>query len=826
MRFREKFVAGLALATGTALCAQSPKAPMTVAQQKAFVQKYCMECHAPDIKSGGMDITKLDFAHPETTDDLAEKVMLRVGVSFMPPPRAEAHPDMAERMEFVQSLADGVDAYAANHPYYGNPILHRMNRSEYANSVRELLGVNVDADELLPTDTFDHGFDNMSDVLSITPTLMQAYIRAAGDISRQALGEAHALPGSTTYTVDRVVNQRNHVPGAPFGTRGGISVVHNFPSNGYYQFTVAMFYSLDGVLFGAEEGNTQKVEISVNGVPVALIPIVPTSTLYDILRTPPIYVPAGPQRISAAFPKTFDGPVDDSVQQVNFSLLDLNQAELPGLTTLPHLNTLTITGPSQASGVGETPSRKIIFSCYPKTAAQEEPCARQIIARLATKAFRRPVTGAEMTGLMNFYAMGHKDGGFESGIGAALQAVLASPSFIFRFERTRTRFIDAKFNVTAARTPWGAPEQVAYPISDLELASRLSYFLWSAAPDAELLKLAEANRLHEPEVLDAQVRRMLKDPRAMALSNNFASEWLHLQNLKSALPDGYLFHQYSQNLVNDMRTETLLFFNSIVQGDQSVLTLLNGNYTFVNADLAKLYGIPDVYGDRFRRVALTDPNRFGLLGKASLLTLTSSANRTSPTIRGKYIMEVFLGAPPPPPPPDVPALVTKGASGPQTVREALEQHRKNPFCAGCHAFMDPIGFSLENFNAIGEWRRFDDSLPIDASGKLFDGTPLNGPSDLRKALMAHSYSFLNTFTANLFAYGMGRVLVPQDMPQVRAIESYAAAHDNTFAAFAIGIVNSQPFRMRTEQVTPELKRLLATRMDLKKGAAVSSADHH
>lgn len=829
MRFPGKFVVGAVLAMGAAVFAQAPKAPMTVAQQKAFVQHYCMECHAPDIKSGGMDITKLDFAHPEQTDELAEKVILRVGVSFMPPPRAE-HPDMATRKRFVESLAGDVDAYAAAHPYYGNPILHRMNRSEYANSVHELLGVNVDADEMLPSDTFDHGFDNMADVLNITPTLMQAYIRAAGQVSRLALGEPHASPGSTTYTLDRVVSQRSHVKGAPFGTRGGISVVHNFPANGYYRFTVAMFYSLDGVLFGAEQGNTQKIEISINGVQAALIPLVPTSTLYDdILRTPPIYVPAGPQRVSAAFLKTYDGPVDDSVQQVNFSLLDLNQAGLPGLTTIPHLNTLTIAGPERASGVGETPSRKLVFTCYPKTPAQQEPCARQIVAHLATRAFRRPVTSREMDGLLKFYALGHQDGGgFEGGVGAALQAILASPSFIFRFERNRAQLLNTKFNITPAASPWGEPQQVAYSITDLDLASRLSYFLWSAAPDAELLKLAEDNRLHQPEVLNAQVSRMLKDPRAMALSNNFATQWLHLQNLKSALPDGYIFPSYNQNLIDDMRTETLRFFNSVVQGNQSVLTLLDGNYTFVNADLAKLYGIPDVYGSRFRRVALTNSDRFGLLGKASILTLTSSANRTSPTIRGKYIMEVFLGAPPPPPPPNVPALESQSATGPQTVRAILEQHRKNPFCAGCHQFMDPIGFSLENFNAIGQWRSFDDGLPIDSSGKLFDGTPLDGPASLRKALMVHSASFLSTFTANLYAYGMGRVLVPQDMPEVRDIEHYAAAHNNTFAAYVIGIVNSRPFRMRTEPVTPELQRLLATRMDLKgqETSAPRAGDHH
>jgi Protein of unknown function (DUF1592)/Protein of unknown function (DUF1588)/Protein of unknown function (DUF1595)/Protein of unknown function (DUF1587)/Protein of unknown function (DUF1585) len=826
MRFLGWFVTGVAVSAAVAY-GQAPKTLMSPAQQRAFVDRYCSDCHNPDDKVGGMTLTDLDFAHPERNVDLAEKVVRRVGVSFMPPP-GEDHPDPATRKLFVESLAGDVDAYAARHPYYGNPPLHRMNRAEYANSVRELLGVNIDVDEMLPSDTFDHGFDNMSDVLTVTPTLMGAYVRVAGEVSREALGDRNAAPGSVTYELERVVSQVGQVDGAPFGTRGGISVIHNFPANGQYTFTLSFFYSLDGVIFGAMQGKTQQIEVSVNGVRVALLPINPTSTKFDIVRTQPVYVPAGPQRVSAAFLKTSDGPVDDPVQPVSFSLLDLNQAPLPGLTTLPHLQELTIAGPAHAEGVAETPSRKLVFSCYPKTAAQEQPCARQILSRLATQAYRRPVTGQELASLMKLYAMGHDGGSFEDGIGVALQAILASPSFIFRFERSRVQFVNAEFKTSGSGDGGAKQEtQTAYPISDLELASRLSYFLWSAEPDPELLRLATANQLHRPAILQAQVRRMLRDPRAIALSNNFASEWLHLQNLKSALPDGYLFPLYSQNLISDMREETILFFNSIVHEDRDVLTLLNGNYTFINGDLAKLYGVPDVYGNRFRRIELTDPNRFGLLGKASILTLTSGANRTSPTIRGKYVMEVFLGTPPPPPPPNVPALKEHGADGgPQTVRAILEEHRKNPTCAGCHKFMDPIGFALENFDPIGGWRNFDNRYPIDSAGKLYDGTPLNGPASLRRALMAHSDAFIGTFTESLFAYGMGRVLVPKDMPVVRSIKRYAAAHNDTFSAFVLGIVNSGPFRMRSaDEATPELKRLLATRMDLK-GLSTPPAAHN
>ncbi len=821
MRFWGKLIAGIAATAAMTAWSQAPKTYMTPAQEHAFVNQYCSGCHNPQMDK----VRALDFSHLESSDELAEEVISRVKVGFMPPPQA-AHPDETTRALFTASVAHTLDAYGALHPYYGDPPLHRLNRAEYANSVHGLLNVNIDADEMLPSDTFDHSFDNMADVLTMSPTLMNAYIRAAGSISRMAIGDRNAAPVSSSYELERVQSQLTHVEGAPFGTRGGISVIHDFPANGQYTFTVSYFFSLDGVLFGAMQGNTQKMEISVNGVRVALLPVNPTSTKFDIVRTPPIYVPAGPQRVSAAFLKTADGPVDDAVEPGSFSLLDLNQAPLAGLTTMPHLQTFTITGPDHPDGIGETPSRRMIFSCYPKTAAQEEPCARSIVARLATQAYRRPVTDQEVASLMKLYALGHEDGGFEASVGVALQAILSSPSFIYRFERNRLRFVNTEFK-TGGSDANSAQPAAAYSITDLELASRLSYFLWSAAPDAELLKLAEENQLHRPAVMDAQVHRMLQDPRSIALSNNFASQWLHLQNLKSALPDGYLYPQYDQNLIDDMRQETILFFNSIVRENRSVLTLLNGNYTYVNGPLARLYGIPNVLGDRFRRVQITDENRFGLLGQASILTLTSGANRTSPTIRGKYVMEVLLGNPPPPPPAAFVLADNAANANAQTVRERLEEHRKNPFCAGCHAYMDPIGFALENFNPIGAWRGYDADSPIDNAGKLFDGTPLNGPASLRRALMKYSDSFIDTFAENLFAYGMGRVLVPQDMPVVRSIIHQAAAHNNTFSAFVLGIVDSAPFRMRSAQPAPqELKRLLATKMDLRGPSAGQTAAHN
>lgn len=815
MRIRNVFlVGGLAVASATAF-SQLPKTHMSVSRQAKLVDQYCSDCHNPEQKSGSMTLTDLDFGHPEKNIDLVEKVIRKTGVSMMPPP-GKPRPDAATMKLFTASLASNMDAYAAKHPTLRNPALHRLNRAEYANSVRSLLAIDVDADKLLPTDAMSHGFDNMSDVLTLSPALMEAYVRAAGKISRQAIGDRNAAALSSTYDLPRVVSQMRHVDGAPLGTRGGISLVHNFPADGLYSFKLTFYYSLEGQIFGAMQDKSQSIEVSVNGVRVALFPINPTATKFEDMRTPPIAVSAGPQRISAAFLETADGPVEDAVQPVGFSLLDLNQANLPGLTTLPHVHEMTITGPTKITGISDTPSRKQIFSCYPTDAAQESPCAQKIVTRLASQAYRRPITVDETARLMKLYDLGHEDGGFEGGVGVALQAILASPSFVYRFERNRPPVL---------RQDVAAVPSSMYAIGDLELASRLSYFLWSAAPDEALLDIAKANRLHLPGVLRGQVLRMLADSRSSSLATNFASQWLHLQNLKGVQPDAYLYPDYDKTLGNSMRKETEMFFSSVVQGDASVTTLLDARYTFVNEQLAHLYGIPDVLGSRFRRVELTDENRFGLLGQASILTLTSASNRTSPVIRGKYVMEIFFGTPPPPPPPNIPALKDHGEGGSvQTVRLRLEEHRKNPTCAACHKFMDPIGFALENYDPIGAWRGFDSGAPIDSTGKLYDGTPLNSPASLRHALMAHSDSFIATFTENLFAYGMGRVLRPADMPAVRSIERAAALHDNTFSAIALAIVNSEPFRMRS--VEPALpKRLLATIDNQRSTASKITANH-
>lgn len=815
MRLRSQLLIGFSAMTATVALAQSPAprsphvpaTPMTVEGQKAFLERYCNECHNPDDIRGSMTLTDLDMDRPHTNAELAEKVIRKASVKMMPPPGRD-RPDDATLKNFVAGLAGMIDSHASANPDLGNPPLHRMNRAEYANSVRDLLGVNIDAEKLLPRDEFSHGFDNMADVLGFSPTLMEAYIRAAGKISRQALGEPGAAPLMATFQIPRVVSQMKHIEGTPLGTRGGLSVVHDFPADGEYSFRTSFYFALGGAIFGATQGKTQTLEISVNGRRVALVPIDPNMAETDEIKTPAVHIKAGPQRISAAFLVTGDGPLEDAVQPYGFSLLDLNQAALAGLTTLPHIHQFSIMGPTQVSGVSETPSRRRIFTCYPKAESARASCAKDIITRIAAQAFRRPITAEETRGLMNFYTSGSADGGFEGGIDVALQAILASPSFVYRFERVPEKFLHA--TTGHAHEAGDATRTVSHEISDLELASRLSYFLWSSAPDATLLKLAGKKQLHDPKVLRTQVHRMLEDPRSIALSENFASQWLHLQNLKSLQPDGYLFPLYEKSLGDAMRKETVLFFDSVVREDRPVTTLIDGQYTFVNEKLATLYGIPNVLGNRFRRVELTDEHRFGLLGKASILALTSASNRTSPVIRGKYVMEIFLGTAPPPPPPDVPQLKEHGdPTGPQTVRARLEEHRRNPSCAGCHKFMDPIGFALENYDPIGAWRNFDTMEPIDATGQLFDGMPLDSPAALRRALMTHSEDFIGSISEALFAYGVGRVLRPADMPAVRGVQRYAATQGNTFSALVVGIVESAPFRMRAAEVPAAPEKIVA-----------------
>ena len=783
---------GFLLAACSIVRGQLTESSPSPVSQRLFLNHYCAYCHNDTVKAGSMTLSRLNVEHPEQTAELAEKIIRKLRVGLMPPP-GTPKPDSASRGAFVVALESAIDRAAAAHPSSANPPLHRLNRTEYANSIRDLLGVQMDVSELLPPDDMSHGFDNMADVLTVSPTLMEAYVRAAGKISRVALGDPEARPITVTYSIPAVLSQARHINGTPFGTRGGISVLHNFPADGDYVFKLGFFYISTGPLFGVNQGKGQQIEVAVDGARVALFDIDPSMTQADDgIKTPPIRIRAGAQRISASFIQKADGPVEDEVRMVEQSLVDLTTGAVPGVTTLPHLRELSITGPTHMAGISDTPSRGKIFVCRPRTVADELPCATRIVSALGRQAYRRTLNAQDVSSLIGFYKTGRDGAGFDSGIRAAIQAIIASPEFVFRFERA----------------PRNVPPGSNYPITGVELASRLSYFLWSSAPDEHLRLLARRDALRNPAVLEGEVRRMLADPRSEALVANFADQWLHLQNLKEATPDLMLFPNFDKRLAEAMQRETELLFDDVMREDRSILDLLTANYTFVNERLARHYGIPNVMGNRFRRVAITDENRRGLLGQAAILTLTSTANRTSPVQRGKYVMQVLLGTPPPPPPPNVPALtenseartdhVTKLVS----VRDRMEAHRKAPVCAACHKLMDPIGFALENFDAVGVWRRNDGAAPVDASGNMFDGTSLNGPVSLRNAILSHSDAFIRTFTENLLAYGLGRVTDYRDMPVVRSIARKAGVQDNRFSAFVLGIVASTPFQTRQVETSP------------------------
>ena len=783
----------LALWAASAAYGQTAANFSTPAAQRAFINQYCAYCHNDQLKRGNMTLTALDLEHIQKTAELGEKAARKVRVGLMPPP-GMPRPNAATVKAFAASLETSLDQAAAANPNPGRPALHRLNRTEYANSVRDLLGVRVDVSALLPPDDMSHGFDNMADVLTMSPTLMEGYIRAASRISREAVGDPEARALTTTYQIARVATQTRHVEGTPFGTRGGIAVVHNFPADGDYVFRVGYYYAATGALFGVNQGKGHQVEIAVNGERVALIDVNPALTLAkDGVKTPPIHVKAGDQRISASYLIKADGPIEDEFSMVEQSLIDVSAGAVPGITTLPHLHELSVTGPTNITGISDTASRLKIFTCRPAAGSDEVPCAKQIVAALARQAYRRPVTDRDIEDLLNFYQTGRNGGDFESGVRTAIQAMLASPEFVFRFERV---------------APHAAPGSNVR-ISDLELASRLSYFLWSSAPDEALITAAAQGKLKDPAVLQQQVRRMLSDPRSNSLSTKFADQWLHLQNLNDANPDLFIFPNFDKTLAQSMKRESELLFDSVMRDNRNVLDLLTADYTFVDERLAKHYGIPNVMGERFRRVPVADDNRKGLLGHAGVLMLTSTAIRTSPVQRGKWVMEVLLGTPPPPPPPNVPALPEnpEGRTGhvakPESVRERMEQHRADPNCAGCHKLMDPIGFALENFDAVGVWRTNDSGFAIDSAGQMFDGAKLNGPASLRQAVVNHSDAFLSTFTESLLAYGLGRVIDYRDMPVVRAIDRDADKNDHRFLNYVMGIVNSAPFQMRrTEDPGP------------------------
>ena len=758
--------------------------------QRALIGEYCLTCHDNDKEKGGLTLEKFDPARAHENGEIAEKMVRKLRAGMMPPPGAE-RPDAATLDAFTFALEARLDQFALARPNPGRRTFQRLNRAEYARSIRDLLGIEADVSTFLPPDTISHNFDNISDVQSLSPTVLEGYLRAASRISRDAIGDPDAAPGSTTYKVPRTASQLTHVDGAPFGTRGGLSVVHLFPADGEYTFRMMLHSIPTGQLYGSPARGEQ-LDVSINGHRAALLDINPRMSEADPngmnLQTPPIAVKAGPQRVSAAFIRRSDAPVDDLLVLVEQTLADTQIGSALGVTVLPHLRDFAIVGPQRVTGVSDTPIRRRIFVCRPVSPEEEMPCASRIVSSLARQAYRRPVSPEDVSGLMRFYENGRKTGDFEAGIRTALQAILASPHFVFRLEEV----------------PAGVRPGQNYRISDVDLASRLSFFLWAAGPDDELLAAAGKETLSKPDVLEKQVRRMLADPRAAALASRFAAQWLRLQDLDKIHPDATLFPAYDDTLAEAMHRETELLFANIIKEDRDVLELLTADYTFVNERLARHYRMPNVTGAHFRRVPLVDENRRGLLGQGSILMMTSVANRTSPVLRGKWVLEVLFGSPPPPPPDDVPDLEeTKAAEGSRlrSVRERLEMHRASPACQSCHRVIDPLGLALESFDVTGAWRIRDSGVPVDPSGQLYDGTRLDGPVALRNALLKRRETVLRTFTENLMAYSLGRRVVHYDMPTVRAVVREAAPAKNRFSAFVLGIVKSPAFQMARAEST-------------------------
>lgn len=749
-----------------------------------IVAEYCVRCHSERRQVGGLVLEGFDIAEAASRGPTVEKMIRKLRAGMMPPQSVRRpEPEMIAAM--ATELETAMDELAANDPNPGKRTFQRLNRAEYARAVRDLLGVDIDVSSFLPLDTKSANFDNIADVQMPSATVVEGYLRAAGQISRSALGDPDVETSSTIYRIPRVASQKDRVEGAPIGTRGGLSVLHNFPADGTYVFHIMPYAAVEGEVFGRTFG-TEQIEVSIDGARVALLTIdrwmsesEPTGLN---IRTDSIYVTAGQKRVSVAFIRQFEGVVDDLIRPIDHTLADGQIGIGLGVTTQQHLQRLTVLGPFGVTGVSDTPARQAVFTCRPTSPDEEGPCAREIIARLATRAYRRPAVDRDVDGLMTFYGQGAADGGFEKGIRTALQAILASPHFIFRLEQRPSEV--------------GADD--LYGIDDFDLASRLSFFLWGAPPDDELLEAARAGSLSDAAELDRQARRMLADPRSEALATRFAAQWLRLQDIEDIHPDALTFPYFDQTLADAMVRETELFFSHLVEEDRPVLDLLTADYTFVNERLARHYGMTGVLGPEFARVTYPTDHRRGLLGHGSVLTLTSHPDRTSPVLRGKWVLEVLLGAPPPPPPPDIPAFEETAAAEEGrffTVRERMEEHRANPQCSSCHNVIDPLGLALENFDVTGGWRIRDEGNPVDPVGTMYDGTELAGPTDLRTALMGLSDVVVSTFAENLMAYALGRRVEYYDMPTIRAIVRAAAEDDYRVSNFILGVVNSMPFRM-------------------------------
>jgi hypothetical protein len=719
------------------------------------VEQYCATCHSDRVKAGGLSLAGLDIQQAGAQAVVWEKAVRKLRTGMMPPAGAP-RPDRATLDRLAAHVEGVLDKAAASAPDPGVRVLHRLNRTEYANAVRDLLDLPIDPAALLPGDDSAEGFDNIASGLSVSPALMQAYVSAAAKISRLAVGDPTTSPGITTYPAPRGLSQADHREGQPLGTRGGIAVRHVFPLDAEYDFRVGRTGSGFGL---TAVGGDEQIEITLDGERLRL--------LGRDARDVRIKVPAGLHSVGVAVVRKANARgVDDLFSEYAMSV---------------GISGVSISGPFAPTGPGDTPTRRRIFVCKPESGIDEERCARRILSRLATRAFRRPVAEGDpaIDTLLGFYKSGHELRGFEAGIQYALARLLVDPQFIFRFERE----------------PANLPAGAVYRVSDLELASRLSFFLWSSLPDEQLLTVAASGRLKDRTVLEQQTRRMLADQRAHAIVDNLAGQWLLLRDLDNASPAS---RDFDGNLRYAFKRETELLFESILEEDRSILDLLRADYTFLDERLARHYGVPNVRGSRFRRVTVTDDARRGLLGHGSVLTATSVGNRTSPVKRGKWILENLLGAPVPSPPPGVEVNLEPSKTGdaPTSLRQRMERHRASAACASCHAVMDPIGFSLENFDLAGKWRDTDGGVPVIASGRLADGTAIDGPAGLRQALLGRQEAFAATATERLLTYALGRKVEYFDMPAVRGVLQAAARQDYRFSAMVVGVVQSAPFQMR------------------------------
>ena len=770
------------------LTAQAPPAVSSADDARAILDRYCVGCHSDRLRTAGLTLQAVDLASPAAHAETLEKAIVKLRLGSMPP-AGRPRPAPAVYGALAGWLESELDREAAAHPNPGRTeSLHRLNRTEYANAIRDLLDLEgLNFATLLPSDDRSYGFDNVAGALGMTPTHLERYLDAARQISRIAVGDTSLPPSGETFILPPDLSQDDRFEQLPFGTRGGTLVRSYFPADGDY---IIRFQAFTGVGLSEEEPNF--IELSVDGERVffeemAQTPIRRTISGADIqsntdweVRVP---IDAGLRDVAVTFVKTTSGQLEDLLQPF---------LRPPGISSFrltrmggysgPYIGQLSFTGPFDVTGPGDTPSRRRIFTCRPSGPADPgaEQCARSILSSLARRAYRRPVTDADLGALLEFYRAGRSDGDFERGIQVALERLLASPDFLFRI----------------VEDPRDSAPGAVYGLTDLELASRLSFFLWSSIPDDELLEVASRGELRDEAVLVEQTRRMLADPRSASLITNFAGQWLRLRNLPGIDRDAHLFPDFDDNLRRAMRRETELLLETIAREDRSMLELLAADYTFVNERLARHYGIPNVAGSHFRRVPVTDPNRRGILGHASILTVTSQSNRTSPVTRGKWILENLLGAPPPAPPDEVPGLEETRLEG--TLRERMVQHRRNPVCASCHQAMDPLGFALENFSPLGEWRTVDAGFPVDAGGAMPDGvTTFEGVSGLRRALLDKSDVFISTLTEKLMIYALGRGVEYYDKPAVRDIHRQAARNDYRFSALIEGIVTSAPFRMRT-----------------------------